>query len=114
MTKLRIMLLSFALLAIVGSTLAFKARFANTFFCTAPTNGALANVCTVAAGVQKFCPNTILSTYQDQGLGQLNGYWCTTTARDLDADGAADDCMVGVVSLRCTTTTQTLYADGLE
>jgi hypothetical protein len=95
MKKLKIMLLSFAVLAIVGSALAFKASFgptSKTFCSTTLVNagGGLA-VCEVSTGVNTYCPNSIFTTTQDKLKGNI-GIWCTTTAQDLDGDGSADDC----------------------
>jgi hypothetical protein len=85
MKKLKIMLLSFAILAVVGSALAFKARFGNTDFCTTTTVAASGDFC-VTQGAITFCPDPVVSTTVNKNHGDI-GIWCTTTARDLDNDG---------------------------
>ena len=82
MKKLKIMLLSFALLAIVGGALAFKARFAS-LYCTAPVNpaGQQANgFCTSQGTNVKTCPHIYAATTDNSlGLGNI-GFFCYTTA----------------------------------
>ena len=103
MKKLKIMLLSFALLAIVGSALAFKARFSGQQFCTAATNGASSDICTVSAGLNQFCPNLVNKTTVDPVNGRGSALVCTTTPNN---PGTNADCN----NIRCETTT-TIYND---
>jgi len=113
MKKLKIMLLSFAILAIVGSALAFKVRFQNTIYCTTNTNGQGSgqNVCTSVGGVGgefKFCDIKTTMTEINQGRGSF--IKCTTTPQDLDGGGVLDDCVNGSTKVRCLTTSL-LYTD---
>jgi hypothetical protein len=114
MYKLRTMLLSFALLAIVGIALAFKARIGNTFLCTTATNGNPdGNLCTdpFLPWVNKYCPNFVVSATFDHGQGYA-GIFCTTTAQDLDGNGITNDCYDPVLqtTLPCFAA-RTLYFD---
>lgn len=109
------MLLSFAILAVVGSTLAFKARFGPNakHLCTTTTvnlDGGL-EVCEVSHGVNTFCPNFVLTTTINLGKGSL-GVWCTTTAQDFDGDGISAECFdpVANTTLPCFGE-RTLYTD---
>jgi hypothetical protein len=82
MKKLKIMLLSLALLAILGGTLAFKARF-QSIYCTAPVgeDGA----CTLQ------CPDETFSTTYE-GIN----WFCTTTPHNgvcVDEHGDALECL---------------------
>jgi hypothetical protein len=97
MKKLKIMLLSFALLAVVGTTLAFKARLSNKLYCTAPSNVNGQNgLCTVTTildprfGLPMLCPTLLASTTVIKA-GQTQ-IWCMTSAQDLDGEGLLDDC----------------------
>ena len=91
MKKLKFMLLSFALLAIVGGALAFKAKF-TTLYCTAPVNDAtISKACAVDAQhltIPKAC------NIQQTGRLLTNnikfGVFCYTTATDGDGDGTPD------------------------
>lgn len=70
MKKIKIMLMSLALFAIVGGALAFKARF-NQAFCTAnPING--------SCPIGKKCPNLAFPSAINPA-GPV-GPFCTTTA----------------------------------
>jgi hypothetical protein len=116
MKKLKIMLLSFALLAIVGTALAFKARFADTYFCTAATNGnGSGDLCTFTQGPEfgnkLYCREVIYST-TDNSSGLPLAYYCTTFAQALFGGPAPDDCAdaLGQNPLRCADAT-TLYLD---
>jgi hypothetical protein len=113
MNKLKTMLLSFALLAVVGSALAYKARFQNTIYCTTDTNGQGAgqNLCTSIGGQpgeMKFCDVPTTMTEVNQGHG--NVIPCTTTPQDLDGQGIPDDCVFGSYKVRCCCTSL-LYTD---
>jgi hypothetical protein len=115
MKKLKIMLLSFALLAVVGSALAFKVRFADTFFCTIATNGnASGDLCTFTQGSEfgnkLYCPNPIFST--TDGTGVPVATYCTTPAQAIFGGPALDDCADanGQNTIRCDVAT-TLYQD---
>jgi hypothetical protein len=98
MKKLKIMLFSFALLAVVGTALAFKARFQNKNYCTAATNiVGQQGLCTITTindpnfGLQSYCTNVLASTTVIKaGVTQ---FWCSTPAQDLDGDGVIDDCV---------------------
>ena len=109
MKKLKIMLLSFALLAIVGGALAFKAKF-NEQFCTAITNGGTSALCAAGAGLNKFCPNDLIRR-TDNSKPFVDVY-CYTTPQQLDGDPELecidDD---GLNTLRCITTTTSFYQD---
>ncbi len=54
MKKIKIMLLSLALFAIVGGALAFKAKF-DVDYCTTVTNSSF--ICTNGSGGVRKCPN---------------------------------------------------------
>jgi hypothetical protein len=58
MKKIKIMLLSLALFAVVGGALAFKARFTDSF-CTAPYLG----------GSAPLCPNLTINSVPDSESG---------------------------------------------
>ena len=100
MKKLKIMLLSFALLAVVGGALAFKAKFI-TPYCTAAVNGN--GLCTVQVGVNKFCPIAVNSTTVATGTPT----WCYTVPQDLDDDGDKECSILNVATVRCITTPTT-------
>jgi hypothetical protein len=113
MKKLKIMLLSFAILAIVGSALAFKVAFQNTIYCTTDTNnqGVGENVCTSIGGQpgeMQFCDITTTMTESNQGRGSF--IKCTALPQNLDGQGPLDDCAVGTNKVRCVTTSL-LYTD---
>jgi hypothetical protein len=98
MKKIKIMLLSFALLAIIGSALAFKAKFSEEY-CTALPNAA--GNCTVSVGVNKACPTQLHGTIEG-GIERIA--YCYTTD---DADGNFD-CKINNVTPLCITTTTLL------
>jgi hypothetical protein len=86
MKKIKIMLLSLALFAVVGGALAFKAKF-NTKFCTAAY---------VQGGSKpSTCPNLVVRS-TTQGASQT--YWTTTpivvnqASTCIDAGGTAIGC----------------------
>ncbi len=54
MKKVKMMLLSLGLFAVVGGALAFKAKY-STSYCTAPTQQGI-------ACAQKFCPNIVANS----------------------------------------------------
>lgn len=91
MKKIKMMLLSLALFAVVGGALAFKARF-QTDFCTAPTEQGVA--CTQIA-----CANHAISKIDPKNQAD---FVCTTT---YDQNGCASE------NLLCTTTTLRLTPD---
>lgn len=100
MKKLKIMLLSFAVLAVVGGALAFKARTGVLSFCTALTNGAASgDVCTVQAGVKKYCPINVGVTTQSPTIRV-----CTTDKQDLDGNGSVECEIPGFNTVQCATT----------
>jgi hypothetical protein len=112
MKKLKIMLLSFAVLAVVGSALAFKARFAIQRYCTTATNGQASNICDASPGLLKLCPNLITKTTADAGNG-IVGIFCTTDAQDVDQNPNTPlSCkdQNGQNTVQCLTTT-TIYED---
>lgn len=92
---MKIMLLSFALLAIVGGALAFKAK-SLPFYCTAAVES---NGTCLISGAQKACPNHILYT---TAAGSTRFTYCYTTpvATRNDCKNAA-----GTADLLCTTPT---------
>ena len=102
MKKLKIMLLSFALLAIIGTALAFKARFSGKEFCTSATNGQSSNICDVIGqpGTKLLCPNFVNKTTINPNNGQGSAVVCTTVTAQGD-----DPC-----PNQCLTTTR-LYND---
>jgi hypothetical protein len=116
MKKLKFMLLSFAILAVVGTALAFKARFGgDTYFCTTATNGnASGDFCTYTQGPEfgnkLYCPNLVFST--TDGTGTPVGFYCTTPAQAIFGGPALDDCAdaQGQNTLRCDAATS-LYQD---
>jgi hypothetical protein len=88
MKKVKIMLLSLVLLAVVGGALAFKARFIQ-LYCTAPTIGGACNL--------KYCPTlTTSTTFQAVELA------CYTTPRIYTLE---DDFGVTTTYLGCYTNT---------
>jgi len=105
MKKMKIMLLSFALLAIVGSALAFKARFSGQFFCTAATNGqSSGDICTNPNnGGNPFICNvaSVNKTTIDPLTGGGSNLRCTT-----DPVGGPNPCL----NLECDAST-TLFND---
>lgn len=92
MKKIKIMLLSLALFAVVGGALAFKAKYIDTF-CTAQPVAGLA--CTQLAA----CPNKVIfsTTTNDVNIPLV----CTTTPKD----GGCPS------NLKCTTTSLRLKND---
>jgi len=99
MKKMKIMLLSFALLAIVGGALAFKAMGAIAYCTADPEAG---NACIVSGqSTNKACPNRTFLTNQLGGNGNRFTYCYTTPlAGRQDCKDAA-----GVNDLLCTTPT---------
>jgi uncharacterized membrane protein len=101
MKKMKIMLLSFALLAVVGSALAFKAKFTKNY-CTADPE-ASPNFCKIA-GLNKACPNIVqLTTAPVQ-----TNFYCYTTPIAGRTDCKKAD---GVTDLQCITTTTSFKVD---
>jgi len=98
MKKMKIMLLSFALLAIVGGALAFKAK-GHIAYCTAdPESG---NACIVSGQTaNKACPNRIILTNQVGGT-QTRFTYCYTTP----VAGRSDCKDASGADLLCTTPT---------
>jgi hypothetical protein len=102
MKKMKIMLLSFALLAIVGAALAFRAK-GETAFCTADVepSGALCKVDGVSTNANKACPIRINLTTQ-AGTETPRFTYCYTTPV-----AGRTDCLnaAGSADLLCTTPT---------
>jgi hypothetical protein len=95
MKRLKIMLLSFVLLAIVGGALAFKAK--NTkFYCTSKAEPS--GVC-IFLGESKYCPNPI---YLTTAFGGTRFSYCYTTPLSNRLDCKQAD---GVTDLLCKTWT---------
>lgn len=94
MKKVKIMLLSLLVWAVVGGTLAFKVKFGNSY-CTTPAD---ANTCRFNA---RTCPNFVTNSTISEGTEA-----CTTTPRPGAASGK--DCRTadaaGAANLPCTTT----------
>lgn len=92
MKRVKIMLLSLALFAVVGGALAFKAKY-NIKFCTAPTE--VGKACTQVAA----CPNLVVNstTTNDAGIQ----FVCTTTPQDGQCP----------TNIKCTTTSTKLKID---
>ena len=88
MKKLKFMLLSFAMVAVVGGALAFKAKY-STSYCTGvvPASG----ICLNAA-----CPNLVIHKTTAGGVAP---FVCTTTP------------VAGACNGDCTTTSTKLIAD---
>jgi hypothetical protein len=101
MKKLKLMLLSFALLTVAGGALAFKAILCEEY-CTALPNAA--GNCTISVGVNKFCPTRQNATAEG-GVERIP--LCYTTD---DSDGNFD-CKINGVTPVCITTS-TLLATG--
>ena len=104
MKKLKIMLLSFALIAIVGAALAFRAKFDQPYCTTIPNVGVQhPGFCTSIdePGLNKTCPIQLEGT--DQGPNRR--FYCYT----LDGDEIFD-CKLPdeTTPLRCITTTTSL------
>lgn len=103
MKRVKIMLLSLALFAVVGAALAFKARFIQNY-CTAPTiNGA----CPV------YCPNLVRSSTTTASVP----FVCTTTPTTwLDGTVVRSTCFIDndpSQTLLCTVTTTKLTIDNI-
>jgi hypothetical protein len=92
MKRIKFMLTSLALFAVVGGALAFKARFA-TSYCTAPT------VANQACNIQT-CPNLVVNSTT---VGANAAFVCTTLAPNadcttLDPEGNVTDATCGAIS----------------
>jgi hypothetical protein len=102
MKKVKIMLMSLAIIAVVGGALAFKAKHNSSTFCTTlavQVNGVF--TCTDALGIPLTCPTSIeLSTTDVPNSAQPV---CTT---DRPAGQACDN-----VQPACASTTVTIVAD---
>ena len=66
MKKVKFMLLSLALIAVVGGALAFKAKFSTTFCTTFARQNAGNYFCTAANGAALACPTTYTGTVDIQ------------------------------------------------
>src|SRR5438034_11778642 len=73
MKKIKFMLLSLALLAVVGGALAFKAKYSVSFCTTKAVQINGISTCIDALGVTLKCPNKVVMS-----TTQLNGQFCTT------------------------------------
>jgi hypothetical protein len=108
MKKLKFMLLSFALLAIVGGALAFKAKF-QTLYCTTPSNpDGTEGFCTISSGVLSFCDLPVTGKIQS---GTQVAFGCYTTAQDLDGDSDVECTEVNQTPKRCLTTPSAINQD---
>src|SRR5688572_4739575 len=94
MKKLKIMLLSFALLAIVGGALAFKAKLGGEAYCTTITNGDNSPFfCSNDEDTQRLtCPN-LADRFPEAG----GTAYCYT----LDIDGTVDCLAFGAGAITC-------------
>ena len=96
MNRLKVMLLSLALFAVLGGALAFKAKF-QTHYCSAPTQQNFA--CAALT-----CPNFTVSTTRLA----TGDFFCTTPAPNDECtylDGSV------IKSITCTTTSTKLKID---
>jgi hypothetical protein len=101
MKKIKIMLLSFALLAIIGSALSFKAKFTKNY-CTADLEGS-PNFCKIS-GLNKICQNYVqLTTAPPQ-----SNFYCYTTPLLGRSDCKKAD---GMSDLQCNATTTSFKMD---
>jgi hypothetical protein len=103
MKKMKIMLLSFVLLTIVGGALAFKAS-GTRLYCTAPVNvGAPAGgLCTFDQSNNKTCPFDVISKFDAGGDS-----YCWTDPVNLDDDPQdIKECTTPSEAVICGTTTR--------
>ena len=79
MKRIKIMLLSFALLAVVGGALAFKAKFTKFPYCTTTLGGNTTACVLVSSATSQVGPRFLYTTAQPNGIG---GFDCTTIIDD--------------------------------
>lgn len=108
MKRIKIMLLSFALLAIVGGALAFKAKFDQTFCYTTTDTAGSSPSCSVTVA------NSIITV--DPGTGVRRYY--TTTPQDLSPTFESQTCYTWVsgnsgptITLSCVTPSKLIKKD---
>ena len=99
MKKIKMMLLSFALLAVVGGALAFKAKF-NQQMCYRITTG---------AGANPICPLRLTTSTTTTVQADAKNIYYTTTPQDLQGFGLTCYTWVDVeggatTTLTCTST----------
>ena len=94
MNKLKVMLLSFVLVAVVGGALAFKAKY-DISYCTAPTDPGA-----VSCPSTKACPNLTIHSYicstgtfvctANPVVGRCSGVECGTTSAQICDEGVTN------------------------
>jgi hypothetical protein len=105
MKKIKFMLLSLALIAVVGGALGFKARFHDSF-CTAPAvdNGSGVFTCQIPGQATLSCPNPVSASTTQTPAGNLD-IVCTTTPDAILGCGDAAN------TVTCLTTTVNIKID---
>src|SRR5690348_12547436 len=90
MKKVKIMLLSLALFAVVGGALAFKAKLGNNKFCTAPAYFDAGSTpqyyCSFNIGGNEFTTKSCESYAVGQKIGTGTPIVCTTTTANVTTD----------------------------
>ena len=91
MKKLKIMLLSLALFAVIGGALAFKAKYTSAYCTRLAIQDAFGvSTCSVAGGAVLTCPNYTTNKKLAINPAASAKTWCTTNA-DVDGDCSTGD-----------------------
>jgi hypothetical protein len=110
MKKIRIMLLSFTLLAVVGGAFAFRANFLVKYCTTDANENPTAGFCTFDASNNKTCPDELWATTILPAQDPIIGTFCYTTPQDIDGQGGVE-CKVGTQANQCLNNTRTFWDD---